>query len=309
MTEQDTPAGFGSVTGVPELPAGFTDQFTSRWVSVSGLRLHVVLGGTGPALMLIGGWPQFWWQWRHVMPALARHFTVIAVDPRGIGLSDRPPAGYDAHTVAGDLHQLVDQLGFASFHLVGHDLGMWLAYAMAASQPQRISRLVLMEANLPGISDPPTVMPATLHEVQMQWHFMFNRLPEVNEKLVEGREDVYFADQFAVKGATPAAIPAAAVDVYVRALRRPGALHACFRFYREIITTSKQNQAWAKTPLPMPVLAIGGAASRAATVAGDARKIATDVRSLVIPGCGHYIAEEAPDALIQHTLDFFEVPY
>ena len=296
--------GFGTVSGVPDLPTGFADRFRSDLYSLDGVRLHAVTGGSGPPLLLVCGWPQFWWQWRAVMPALADTHSVVAVDPRGVGRSDMPESSYDTGTVAADLLALMDHLGHDRFDLVGQDLGMWIGYALAADAPERVRRLVLAEANLPGISTPPSVLPDDRRVVQLQWHFMFNRLASVNERLVEGREDVYFRDQFAVKGATPTAMPADTVDVYLDALRRPGALHASFQYYREVEATMAQNQRRARTPLPMPVLAIGGQASRGATVAEDLRRVATDVTGLSLPGVGHYISEEAPTEFLRATTAF-----
>ena len=122
------------------LPDGFTDVFTSRFVELNGLRLHAVTGGSGPALLLIGGWPQTWYAWRQVMPALARRHTVVAVDSRGSGLSDKPDDGYDAGTLAADSVALMAALGHDRFDVVGHDIGMWTAYALAADHPERLGR-------------------------------------------------------------------------------------------------------------------------------------------------------------------------
>ncbi|MEU6058249.1 alpha/beta hydrolase [Streptomyces sp. NPDC047097] len=297
--------GFGTVTAVPDLPAGFAERFRSNRYDLGDISLHAVTGGSGPALLLVGGWPQFWWQWRKVMLPLSEHFTVIAVDPRGVGRSDRPETGYDSVTAAQDLARLMTGLDHEEFRLVGHDVGMMLAYALAGDHPSRVIQLVLAEAALPGISDDPSALPPATRAVQATWHFMFNRLPSVNEKLVEGREDLYFGDQFATKGATPDAMPSEAVALYVEALRRPGALHASFQPYRALDATIAQNKVRMRTPLTMPVLAVGGAAFRGAGVASDVRRVATDVKELVIEGCGHYVPEEAPDALISALLTFF----
>lgn len=297
--------GFGTVSTVPDLPAEFGERFRSHRYDLGDIALHAVTGGSGPALLLVGGWPQFWWQWRKIMPRLADDFSVIAVDPRGVGRSDLPETGYDSITAAHDLAQLMTALGHDTFRLVGHDLGMVLAYALAADHPGRVTDLVLAEAALPGISDAPSVLPAANRAVDATWHFMFNRLASVNEELVEGREDIYFRDQFAAKGATPTAIPHDVVGVYVDALRRPGALHASFQYYRALDTTIAQNEQRARTPLPMPVLAVGGATSRGAGVAADVRRVAGRVTELVIDGCGHYVAEEAPEAFTSALLSFF----
>jgi pimeloyl-ACP methyl ester carboxylesterase len=294
-----------TVDTVPGLPGAFAEQFTSRRYDLGDITLHAVTGGSGPALLLVGGWPQFWWQWRKVMPRYAEHYTVIAVDPRGVGGSDMPEDGYDSATAGGDLARLMTALGHEQFRVIGHDVGMMLAYSLAADHPGRVTRLVLAEAALPGISDDPGALPAANRPVEKMWHFMFNRLSSVNERLVEGREDVYFGDQFAVKGATPAAMPPEVVSVYVDALRRPGALHASFQYYRALDATIAQNLERARTPLPMPVLAIGGATSRGSAVAADVRRVAGDVTELVVEGCGHYVPEEAPELFTSATLDFF----
>jgi pimeloyl-ACP methyl ester carboxylesterase len=133
-----TPEGPGSVSGAPYLPDGFTGTFTSRYLDTAGLRQHVVTGGGGPPLLLIHGWPQTWYAWRLVMPALAQSFTVIAPDQRGTGLSGKPGDGYDTATLAADLAALMDALGHPRFAVAGHDTGMWIGYALAAGQAQHI---------------------------------------------------------------------------------------------------------------------------------------------------------------------------
>ena len=127
--------GPGSVSQAPHLPRGFTDTFTSRYVKSGDVRLHAVIGGDGPPLLLIHGWPESWYSWRLVMPALARDFQVIAVDQRGIGLSDKPEGGYDTRTLANDLVGLMDALGHEQFAVVGVDTGMMIGYALAADRP------------------------------------------------------------------------------------------------------------------------------------------------------------------------------
>ena len=143
-----TPAGPGSVSGAPNLPAGFTDTFTSRYIDTGELRLHAVIGGGGPPLLLVHGWPETWYAWRLLMPALARDFEVIAVDQRGIGLTDKPQDGYDSATMANDLIALMDVLGHQRFAVAGQDTGYFIGYALAADHPDRVDRLALTE--IPG---------------------------------------------------------------------------------------------------------------------------------------------------------------
>ena len=143
MTSPSSPEGPGSVSGAPNLPDGFTDTFTSRYIDTGELRLHAVTGGEGPPLLLIHGWPQFWYQFRLIMPAVGRDFSVVAVDQRGIGLSDKPEDGYDTGTLANDLIGLMDALGHQQFAVVGVDTGLLIGYALAADHPGRVARLAV----------------------------------------------------------------------------------------------------------------------------------------------------------------------
>jgi pimeloyl-ACP methyl ester carboxylesterase len=294
--------GPGSVSGVPNLPEGFTSTFTSRYVDTGGLRQHVVTGGQGPPLLLVHGWPQTWYAWRLVMPALARDFSVVAPDQRGIGLSGRPQDGYDTGTLASDLVALMDALGHQRFAVAGHDVGMWIGYALAADHPGRIDRLAVAETPLPGLSPSPPLF-ANAHLNNALWHFAFNRLAEVNEQLVTGREDVYFGWQFASKAAKK--LPDYAVRYYVDTLAAsPEALHASFEIYRALDTTIAQNQQRKNQRLTLPVLAIGGQYSLGDQVADTMRLGADDVQPLVVPGCAHWVPEEAPEQTIAELTAF-----
>ncbi|WP_052183780.1 alpha/beta fold hydrolase [Streptomyces sp. 303MFCol5.2] len=280
------------------LPDGFLDVFTSRLVEVNGLRLHAVTGGDGPALLLIGGWPQTWYAWREVMPALARRHTVVAVDSRGAGLSDKPDDGYDAGTLAADLVALMAALGHDRFDVVGHDIGTWTGYALAADHPERVGSLAILEAVIPGLTpSPPFFGPAAVN--LKLWQFGFNRLTDLNEELVRGRERLFFGYQFAKKAATPDAIPAYAVDVYVDAITAdPRALRASFAYYRA------QNEQRSRTRLTLPVLALGGAVWSGANAAQTMRLAADDVTGVVLDDCGHYPAEEQPARFVEILEDF-----
>ncbi|WP_393081371.1 alpha/beta fold hydrolase [Streptomyces sp. LN704] len=286
------------------LPDGFLDVFTSRLVEVNGLRLHAVTGGDGPALLLIGGWPQTWYAWREVMPALARQHTVVAVDSRGAGLSDKPDDGYDAGTLSADLVALMAALGHDRFDVVGHDIGTWTGYALAADRPERVGRLAILEAVIPGLTpSPPFFGPAAVN--LKLWQFGFNRLTDLNEELVRGRERLFFGYQFAKKAATPDAIPAYAVDVYVDAITAdPRALRASFAYYRALDETIAQNEQRSKTRLTLPVLALGGALWSGANAAQTMRLAADDVTGVVLDDCGHYPAEEQPARFVEILEDF-----
>src|SRR5882757_151386 len=292
---------------LPGLPKGFWGTFTSRRVLVGGMRLHAVTGGKGPAVLLIGRWPQTWYAWRHVMPALAKDFTVVAVDPRGVGLSDRPAAGYDSGTLANDSVNLMKALGYKRFALVTHDVGTWPGYALASDHPESVDRFAAMETITPGLTDPgDLLLPGSRN--RLLWHFPFNRVEGVNEQLVQGREDIYFGYQFATKAATPTSVPAEAVRVYVDALRRPGALRSSFEFYRAIDEIMAQNAERRKSKLTMPVLAVGGEHGVGAGVGTEMRTVAENVTTVVLPTIGHFLMDEGPEQVIG-ALDPFLAPY
>jgi pimeloyl-ACP methyl ester carboxylesterase len=241
-----------------------------------------------------------------MMPELANRFTVIAVDPRGAGLSDKPDSGYDQGTLAQDMISLMSNLGFDRFDMVGYDIGMWVAYAMAADHPGHIDRLAVTEAIIPGVSpSPPLLGDRRLSD--FLWHFNFNRAFGINERMVEGREEIYFGHQFASKAGTPQSIPPYAVKVYVDALKAsPEALRASFEYYRAIDQDIEQNERRKLVTVKIPILAVGGALACGDGVAREMRLVAENVTELVIPNCGHFVPEEAPVEFTSAVLSFLE---
>jgi pimeloyl-ACP methyl ester carboxylesterase len=301
MSTQIDPTGPGSTYEAPKLPRGFTDTFSSRYVRANGIRQHVVTGGDGPPLLLVHGWPENWYAWRLVMPALAENYTVMAVDQRGIGLTDKPSEGYDAATLANDLIGLMDALGHDRFAVVGHDIGLVISYALAADFPDRVDRVALLEVPGPPTPDhsPPLFAPAAVND--KLWHIAFNRADGVAEQLVAGREKFFYGYEFATQGGH---LPDDVVDYYVGLLSTPDALPGSFAFYREWDATMAQNGDRAATPLRMPVLAVGGEASWGPAVGGAMGPLAEDVQTVVIPGASHWVAEEAPEELIDALTTF-----
>ena len=295
-------SGSGSVTDAPNLPAGFSDTFTSRYIDTATVRLHAVIGGDGPPLLLVHGWPQTWYAWRMVMHALARDFEVIAVDQRGFGLSDKPPGGYDAVTLAADTVAVLDALGHERFAVYGTDTGLLIAYAVARDYPQRVSHLAVSEGPLLGIApSPPLFLPPQQNE--RLWHLMFNQLPAENEQLVTGREALFFGAKFAGSAGSNK-LPAHAVDYYVEALSDADSLRGSFGFYRAIPTTIAQNQERKDQRLTMPVLAMGGVESGGDSAGMSMKLVADDVQTVVVPDAGHWIAEQNPAAVVDAITAF-----
>jgi pimeloyl-ACP methyl ester carboxylesterase len=307
-TQLSTPEGPLSVSGAPNLPAGFTDTFTSRYIETGDLRQHAVIGGEGPPLLLVHGWPENWYAWRLLMPALAQDFEVIAVDQRGIGLSDKPQDGYDTGTLANDLVALMDALGHERFAVVGHDTGYFIGYALAADHPDRVDRVALAEVPGPlGVNpSPPLLIPESLNN--KLWHIPFNRVNhEMTEQLVRGREDVFFGYEFAIQGGSKA-LPDDTLQYYFDLFSNPDALRGSFGLYRALDTTVAQNEQRKTQKLTMPVLAIGGAESWGEAAGEGMKAAADDVQTVVIPGAGHWVAEQAPDEMLA-ALTAFLTPY
>jgi pimeloyl-ACP methyl ester carboxylesterase len=305
-TELHTPEGAGSASGAPNLPEGFAETFTSRYVDAGEVRLHAVIGGDGPPVLLVHGWPETWYAWRLVMPALARDFRVIAADQRGVGLSDKPEDGYDTGTQADDMVALMEALGHERFAMYGTDTGMPIAYAVAADHPDRLERLVVSEAVIAGVTpSPPLLVPAALNE--RLWHLAFNRLPKVNEELVRGREAIFFGAEFAGSAGTHK-LPDEVVSYYLDILRDPDALRGSFGQYRAFDASIAQNQQRKARRLALPVLAIGASEGLGQGVIDTMKLVADDLQSVIIPGSGHWVAEQAPEQLVA-ALTQFLAPY
>ncbi len=268
------------------------------------VRLHYVTAGTGFPVVLLHGWPQSWYEWRHVMPRLAAEYHVIAPDLRGLGDSSRPLSGYDKKTVGGDIWRLVhDVLGIESFFLVGHDWGGPTAYAVAAAHPDAVRKLAILDVTIPGDGSP------NISQGGRRWHHAFHQTPDLPEALIAGREDIYFTWFYRNYGARPDAMSPEDIEEYLRVYRQPGALRAGFSFYRAIPRDVADNEAISeKFKLPMPVLALGGDRSwgRRDEVVESLRRMAVNVQGGVIENCGHWMPEEQPDELLRRLLAFFK---
>lgn len=264
----------------------------------NGVRIHYVRAGQGDPVVLLHGFPQTWYMWRKIIPALAERYTVIAPDLRGFGESSKPIDGYDKRTVAEDIYQLVRGLGFEKVFLVGHDLGGPAAYAYACAHPDDVRRLVILDVEI-------TIDRATAAEYFTRlFHLSFHAEPDIAVALVAGRERVYLT-HFYRKCYNPGAFTHADIDEYIAAFSAPGALRASMAHYGAIWTDLKHNIENSKKLLEMPVLALGGEMSFGERTVSSARKIAKDVRGRSLPRCAHWVAEEEPEALLAELLAFF----
>jgi pimeloyl-ACP methyl ester carboxylesterase len=288
--------------GTAPLPAGFRSETTRT----NGIDLHYVIGGQGEPLVLLHGWPQTWYEYHRVMPRLAEQYTVIVPDLRGAGGSDAPATGYDKETMAEDLRGLLDHLKLDAVNLVGHDIGVMVAYPLAAKYPARVKRLVLAEAPIPGV-EPGWTAASSL---RFLWHFGFHNERGLPELLTAGRERDYLLSFYKKFSAVPNAFPDEEVDVYARAYARPGRMTAGFEWYRAFDTDAARNAELQKTKLPMPLLMMAGGAfgNTEEALVAQGQVIATQVRGSVIAGSGHWILEEQPDLFVTALLAFLAAP-
>jgi pimeloyl-ACP methyl ester carboxylesterase len=266
--------------------------FEHHTADLDAARIHYVTTGSGPALLLLHGWPQTWHAWRRVAASLADH-TVVLPDLRGFGYSAKPATGYDAASMAADMHGLIAALGLADVTVVGHDWGAVFAYVLAASHPEDVAALGIVEMLLPGLG---------LLEEAMQpraggrflWHMGFQSVPDIPELLLRGHERPYLQWFFEQHAYDPSAISAADVDEYVAAIEQAGALRASLAVYQALFETAAQVASLSGSPLAIPVIAYGGEASLGELALAGARVVAPGAEGGVIPRCGHWAPEERP---------------
>lgn len=272
-------------------------------IEVNGIRIHYTKAGSGEPLVLLHGFPMTSYSWRKVIPALAQHFTVIAPDLRGCGESDRPGSGYDKRTVAEDIHQLVRKLDLGPINLVGHDVGMMVAYAYASQYSPDVRRVALMEAALAGFGLE-ELYDAAKHP--RMFHLPLFEAPNgLAEALITGRERLFVSHMMLQQAYNTVALDEDAIDEYARHLAAPGALRGGIEYFRTHTIDAGHNRDHAGTKLTMPVLTVGGTASFGANLESEVRPLAERMRAVMIDECGHYLAEERPERLVEVLLQFF----
>jgi len=286
----------------PPPPAGFTEST----VEVNGIGINYVRGGHGPALLLLHGYPQTWYSWDDILPALARHYTVVAPDLPGAGLSDAPAAAgdYTKKAMAADIYGLMVKLGLShNLRIVGHDIGTMVAYSYAAAHPRDVVKLVLSEAPIPdpGIYTYPAV---TANGPGLWWFGLFAEKDGLAEQLLAGREQQWVTGFVPTIEVVKGAVTACDMAVYAHFLQRPGHLRASIEWFATFPQDIKNDATYQKTKLRMPVLAIGASASLGSAEATQARQYATSVTGVVIPDSGHWIYEEHPAELTRILLRF-----
>lgn len=274
-----------------------SNAISSRTAAVDGVTLHYLTAGHGPAVILLHGYTQTSRMWRPVIPQLAQKFTVIAPDLPGIGDSSIPKDGLDMKMAAIRIHALAESLGVQKAEVVGHDIGLMVAYAYAAQFPAETGKLVVMDAFLPGVAGWEDV-----YNNPGIWHFRFNG--PTPEALVRGRERIYFDyfwNDFAADKTR--SIPDADRAAYVAAYSRPGRMRAGWAYFVSFQQAAKDFAKLSQTKLTMPVLAIGGDKANGTVLGNQMKVVATNATMIVLKDTGHWVLEERPkettDALIK----------
>jgi pimeloyl-ACP methyl ester carboxylesterase len=270
----------------------------SRFAGVNGVRLHYLIAGKGDPVVLLHGYAETSHMWRPLIAPLASTHTVIAPDLRGAGQSSTPPDGYTKAAMAQDIHALARKLGYERIRIVGHDIGLMVAYAYAAQYPSEVDRIALMDAFLPGVGNWRDVW-----LMRDLWHFHFyGKTPLA---LVHGRERIYFEHFWNDFAANPKhSVPERDRRIYAKAYARPGGMRAGFEYFRAFERDAEDFARLAQTPLQMPMLVLTGEKASGEFLIQQGRLVSKNVEGVVVRASGHWLMEEAPDQVIPKLVEF-----
>jgi pimeloyl-ACP methyl ester carboxylesterase len=291
---------FASFLATAASAANFGPGFKQQAVPVEGCTLNATIGGNGPTVLLLHGYAEAAQMWKPLAIKLAPKFTVVAIDLPGIGDSSIPASGIDMKTSAQRIHEGMHKLGYDRARVVGHDIGLMVAYAYAAMYPSEVEQLTLMDAFLPGIGawrdvyDSPDI-----------WHFRFyGRTPEL---LVKGRERIFFEHFWNDFAADPKhSIPEADRRAYTKAYARPGRMAAGFAYFKSFVKTADDFAELGKTKLPMPVTSIGGEKANGVALGAQMKFISPKPTVVIIKNSGHWLMEEKTDETIAAVVKALE---
>jgi pimeloyl-ACP methyl ester carboxylesterase len=291
---QPAPADGSAVDGL--------EGFHHHYADVNDTHIHYVAGGTGPAVVLVHGWPYTWALWRRLMPLLAKAgFMVIAPDLRGLGYSAHAESGFSKVSVAEDIRAIVTALGIGKINLVGTDIGTMVAYAYASRHPEEIGHLVLAESLIPGFGLEELMNPAT----GGYWHFGFHAQADLAAFLTEGKESAYLLPTMSMMSTSPDATDTAATWFLPHYIA-PGGMRQGFKHYATMISDGQENRATFTGKLSMPVMVLSGERGipQAQTLA-CVEKIAENIQTALVPASGHTFSLDNPDWVAERFVSFF----
>ena len=283
---------------ITKLAAAAKISIRSRFAKANGIRIHYLVAGNGGPIILLHGYAQNSHMWRPLIAELAKTNTVVAPDLRGFGETAKPEAGYDKKSMAVDVHALAASLGFKRVKIVGHDIGLMVAYAYAAQYPAEVERIALMDAFLPGIGDT-----SNLFLLGDKWHFHFyGKTPLA---LVKGRERTYFEHFWNDFAADPMhSVTEKDRRLYAKAYAKPGAMKAGFEVFRNFEQDAKDFADFANTKLTMPMMVLTGEKASGEFLISQGRLVADNVDGVVIKGSGHWLMDKSPKQVIPKLVEF-----
>lgn len=295
-TEKNTNAIVTDTTQVA--PANPPENFKHETATVNGIKIHYVIGGKGDPLVLVHGFGQNWYMWNRLLPELSKHFTVIAPDLRGVGESDKPEGGYDKKTMASDIHELVNQLGYKKINLAGHDIGLMVAYAYVAQYEDSVNKVALMDALLPGVE------PVWSSVSASAWWFGFFAWPASGD-IVKGKEKEFLTNFWPVVGHVKEPFTPEETTEFIRAYAVPGGTTAAFKWFGAFPQDGKDNLIFMKKKIKTPLLAMGGEYFAAAFLKDHSKLVAENVTESKIANSGHWLVQENTAQVQKDLLDFF----
>jgi epoxide hydrolase 4 len=283
------------------------ESWQHQFVQTNQINLHCVTQGTGELVLLLHGFPEFWYSWRFQIPALARHFKVVVPDLRGYNDSDKPANGYDLDTLTQDVLGLIRNLGFTKAHIVGHGWGGMIGWNLAQNFPESIQSLALLSAPHPGSLT--QMLFSNMDQLRQHWHFLAFQVPGLPEWMLQQNLSNFLQEWFQRQAIRKAAFSSETLRVYQTALSKTGALSSALNYYRNWLSP----QTWLSRlsdpqgPIQVPTLVLWGKEDRVLSPAltkGFERLIANPFRLKLIPECGHWIQQEVPQLVNLELLSF-----
>lgn len=278
-------------------------NYESQTAAVNGVKIHYLKSGTGKQpLVLIHGFGDTSRMWIPLFEDLGKDYTIIAPDLRGLGDSSRPASGYDKKTAAVDIHELVKSLGYRQINLVGHDIGLMVAYAYAAQYPNEVEKLALLEAPIPGIGD----VWQQIYTNPALWHFHYVNSP-IALDLVKGRERIFLEHFWQTLTANQKAFSETDRQIYAKSYAQEGVMRDAFEYFKAFDKQdAADNRAFATHKLPMPLLVIAGDKAMGNTLEIQAKQVADHVTAILFADTGHWLMEERPAETKAALKKFFD---
>jgi epoxide hydrolase 4 len=281
------------------------------YTEVNRIRLHYVTQGEGELVILLHGFPEFWYSWRYQIPALSRYFKVVVPDLRGYNDSDKPASGYDLDTLSSDIRGLIENLGYARAHIVGHDWGGVIAWHVAQKFPQLLDRLAILNAPHPQRFFQEIV--TNLDQLRRSWYVLAFQVPYLPEWLIQQNLREFVKTVFQGQAIRKAAFSLSETEAYRAALEKPGALAAALNYYRNLLSPQYWLRHWNKSPDPVtaPTLVLWGeddAFLSHKMTEGLDQLVQAPFQLKLISHCGHWVQQEAPHTVNRELLSFLRQP-